>query len=292
MTTDQQTTRWTVESSQVIDLMTTLFWTDSVEPKPIIAAGLVTPDVQLAAHHANRQISERAIAAPLSSDIADIVGNLNGPEDIIYLSNPNQVTGTIWSLDEIATLAAAVPFGKLIVEESYRGFSGMSAASLVSCFDNLIVIGPSDPSSLPVESWLVESRIEKFESMIPSSAVSESAEPTVSQGRNFCEHLRTFHTESLTISQALVELGVSHHCCPTDFLLIKVADPTAVGNYLSTHRVPIENLDGYPGMKGYLRYHIHGRETNQRMLRAFSEIEQSLLTVSRQTTETASPVIA
>ena len=77
------------------------------------------------------------------------------------------------------------------------------------------------------------------------------------------------HDEALRLAVALTHLGVQCRLAAADFLLMRVASPKDAGNYLVTDKVPVENLDGYPGMKNYLRYRISSRESNDRLLAAF-----------------------
>ena len=46
-----------------------------------------------------------------------------------------------------------------------------------------------------------------------------------------------------------------------------------VGNELTRDRVPIENLDGYPAMKNYLRYRVQSRLSNDGLLDAFERMD-------------------
>jgi len=86
------------------------------------------------------------------------------------------------------------------------------------------------------------------------------------------KHLKEIHDESLRLAVELNRLKVQCRMTASDFLLIRVADTNAVGNYLARCKVPIENLDGYPLMKNYVRYQIQSAGSNDSMLDAFKKM--------------------
>ena len=77
------------------------------------------------------------LAADFSIDPADYTGRRNGG---IIFPNPNAPTGRLLPLDAIARIAEANPDSVVVVDEAYIDFGGESAISLLSRFDNLLVI--------------------------------------------------------------------------------------------------------------------------------------------------------
>jgi hypothetical protein len=71
---------------------------------------------------------------------------------------------------------------------------------------------------------------------------------------------------------SLTRQGVQNRITATDFLLMRVADPARVGNFLAKHGTPIENLRGYPGLDNYVRYVIQSPLSNDRLLNAFQRM--------------------
>ena len=79
----------------------------------------------------------------------DLTGAMSIPErldfagtKLVLLANPNAPTGTLFPLDEIRRLAAAVRDGLLAVDEAYIDFApvGSTALPLIGEFDNVVVI--------------------------------------------------------------------------------------------------------------------------------------------------------
>ena len=84
--------------------------------------------------------------------------------------------------------------------------------------------------------------------------------------------LRMLHDEMLRVSTVLTRLGIQNRITAADFLLLRVADVASVGNYLAKLRIPFDNLDGYPQLKGYLRYRVQSEMNNEELIHAFSKM--------------------
>ena len=89
--------------------------------------------------------------------------------------------------------------------------------------------------------------------------------------------MQEIHDESLRITTTLSKFGAQCRICATDFILIRIADPKSVGNYLASERIPIENLDGYPLMKNYIRYQIQSHLSNDRFISTFQKIPEEYI---------------
>ncbi len=60
--------------------------------------------------------------------------------DIIFLTNPNQISNNDFSILEMAKLCAKYPKKKFFIDESYHGFGGSSFLSLTKKFKNIYVM--------------------------------------------------------------------------------------------------------------------------------------------------------
>ncbi|MSP71890.1 MAG: histidinol-phosphate aminotransferase family protein [Myxococcales bacterium] len=58
---------------------------------------------------------------------------------LLYLVNPNNPTGVIYSPDEVSAIAAACPETLVICDEAYSEFAGVSAIGLLEAHPNLII---------------------------------------------------------------------------------------------------------------------------------------------------------
>ncbi|MFZ4738259.1 MAG: pyridoxal phosphate-dependent aminotransferase [Bradymonadia bacterium] len=58
---------------------------------------------------------------------------------LLYLVNPNNPTGVLYTRDEVATLLAACPGTLVIVDEAYSEFAGSSCIDLLHTYPNLVI---------------------------------------------------------------------------------------------------------------------------------------------------------
>ena len=106
----------------------------------LVAAGHATPDVELAAAHADIDLEEALGVSPFSSDVEAVLGAVRSPRDLVYVANPNRVTGTGFSVRDLERVAAAVPQGMLIIDEYYFDYYGVSAFLLADLYSNVLLL--------------------------------------------------------------------------------------------------------------------------------------------------------
>ena len=70
---------------------------------------------------------------------AEVVAEPDGAE-LIWVCNPNNPTGELRGLDEIAALAQAHPQAAVVVDEAYWEFAGVTCVPVVAELPNLIVL--------------------------------------------------------------------------------------------------------------------------------------------------------
>jgi len=243
----------------------------------MIAAGTVTPDIAQAAHRAEMELTEALGTSPFSGDVVAVLNAIASPADVIYVANPNRVTGAHFSTSELAEMTAAVPDGLVVVDEHFVDFFGISATELTAKHLNLVIlrsftasfsINSSDAGYLVANPWLVEVIRKSCQGKPFSRTQHRLAERTLTSHEARESRLTEVRNESLRIVQELNTIGVQGRICATNFVLLRVADPTAVGNALATAGVTVSNLDGYPQLKNYLSYQVQSQISNDRMLNA------------------------
>jgi histidinol-phosphate/aromatic aminotransferase/cobyric acid decarboxylase-like protein len=104
-------------------------------------------------------------------------------------------------------------------------------------------------------------------------ALCRTVETVLSGDQAMARRLREVHEESLRVAQSLESCGIQCRLVPADFILLRVKDPNEFGNNLARHKVAIENLDGYPQMKNYLRYRVVSPLDNDRFIRSVRKMK-------------------
>lgn len=247
----------------------------------LVAAGPVSPEIAIAADRAEYRLVETLAKSPFTGDPKIVLQSITHDHDVVYLANPNRITGANYAISDIEELAQAVPHGALIVDEYYFDFFGLSAQRLLDVYTNIIVLR-SFTASFGIYSsdagFAIASRAmtTAMKNMMVLRDVSPTIRRTIltvmgsDEAMSF--RLQEIHDEALRLTTTLTKLGVQCRITATDFLLLRVASPKDSGNFLATSRVSIENLDGYPGMKNYLRYRIESPFSNEKLIAAFSKM--------------------
>ncbi|MBU0982414.1 MAG: aminotransferase class I/II-fold pyridoxal phosphate-dependent enzyme [candidate division Zixibacteria bacterium] len=247
----------------------------------LLVAGLATPELAIAADRAGIRLAEVVGESPFVSSPNDLVAAVNAGDETIFLANPNQLTGADFARADLVRLAAAVPNGMLIVDETLFDFYGISALPLLTDCTNIVVLRSltagfgirSDESGYLVGSPAVLNVLRHDPAWSTmSNTVYRILSVTMSSGDARDKHVATIRDEALKIATHLTRLGIQNRLTATDFLLMRVADPKQTGNWLARYNVSVENLDGYPQLKSYIRYRIQSPLSNERLLTAFDNM--------------------
>ena len=263
--------------------------------------GELTPEIEIAADRADLPVKEILGQSPFVGDAEKVLECVNSPRDIIYVANPNRITGANFSLSDLEEMCQMTSEGLLIVDEYYIDLYGITARSLLERFNNVVIlrsytaaygISTADSGFLIADSKLISKISEAATVGHFSSAISKSIETALVNETVLSARLDEIHDESLRLATALRRLGLQSRITATDFVLLRVADTGAVGNYLARCRIAIENLDGYPQMSNYMRYRLQSPLTNDRLIESFGKMSPELFrmkTIDRRDTRLRRP---
>lgn len=264
-----------------IDLVSDLLTQFGGPTSRLIAAGQVTSEVAQAADRAQIELEERLSLSPFSGDPQAVIEGVSSDSDIVYLANPNRITGATYSLKDIETIANAVPAGALIVDEHFFDYYGVTALPLTETHSNVIVlrsftaafsINSADIGLVLANRLTVEKIAQAHRGSIFSKALCRTIESILTNEEAVAHRMNEVRHESLRVAQALDACGLFCRVTPTDFLLMRVADPMSFGNALAADKIAIENLHGYPQMKNYVRYRLESPLNNDHLLRVMQRM--------------------
>jgi histidinol-phosphate/aromatic aminotransferase/cobyric acid decarboxylase-like protein len=254
----------------------------------LIVAGHATPDLEIMAQRAELTVQEIIGVSPFTADPVAVLKAANRSDGCIYLSNPNRITGACFSPAELERLAGAVADGLLIIDEYYFDYFGISAARLLKRLANIVVLRPATTPSHNASTgagYLITSPAliaRCLQQGIPgqvNGATERLIQGGLIGGSALNRRLHELHEETLRLAAALTLLGAQCRITPTDYLLVRVADPKEVGNHLAWHKLTVENLDGYPGLKQYIRIPVHWPAYNDQLIAAFSRFPREIVAV-------------
>lgn len=268
-------------TSFLTELFTVLY-----EPsRRLLAVGHVSPDVGIAADRAELPIREVVGISPFDIDVDRTAEAIESPSDVLFVENPNRITGSTLSHSQLTALVKLIPEGVMIVDEFLYDLNGVTALPVLEAFENVIIIRgfcPESQATFADAGYAVGDRatISRLrdsvkESKLPPS-VRNSVLPAITDSERLTERLRHVQRESLRVARRLSRLGVQHRMTAADFLLLRVASPSHVTDRLACRRVSVENLDRFPGLENYLRYRIQSSASNDRLLEAFDSMPREL----------------
>jgi len=205
-----------------------------------------------------------------SPDLSNIAKNITGFTKLVYLVNPNNPTGTLYSLNEIKKLLQKKPKTIFLIDEAYGEFVGSTVASLTRYFPNLIV-SKTFSKAFGLASfrlgYIISSpknikEIDKIRNgkNIPMLAqiAALSALKNKSYMKKYVKEVK--QTREFTL-QRLRGLGFTVKNTPANFILIKVKDPFKFQKVLVKEKIFVRSLAHLPKMRNYIRVTIGRKKT-------------------------------
>jgi len=265
------------------DLMTQLLTYADGDGRRVITVGYVSADVAIAADRASVALTESHGASPFAGDSDQAIQTIRTGSELVYVGNPNRVTGANFGLTDLRRMSEAVPDGLLVVDEHYFDFYGITALSLPSELDNVIVIrsltapfgvGTSEAGYVVANPERIEMLGEQFDWSRISSTVYKILNTTLSNRDALTMRLKNIQDESLRLANTLSKRGIQTRISATDFVLIRVGQPRRVQSFLGRHQVQVENLDDTAVLQNYVRYRVQSKTSNDRLLKAFQRMPE------------------
>jgi histidinol-phosphate aminotransferase len=273
-----------VDSSALIpftdytEMMTALLEHVGQEKDRLLIAGHASPDVAIAAERAGLEAIEVPGTSPFVNHPEDILQASDSPNSLIYLANPNRITGSNHSLHHVSRIAQSIPDGMLILDEKYYDYYGITALPLLEQFDNIVVIRSltagfsisSDDSGCLVGSAGFMAGFRNFYQWSRiTTTMHRLLSTSLSSGAEASKRVTQVRDESLRLGNELHQMGVQNRITSADFILLRVADTNRVAASLNGNGVPVDNLESYPDLQNYLRYRIQSPLSNDSLLSTF-----------------------
>ena len=267
--------------TDLIDFLATIFNKQAHALSALTIIGHATPEILLAADKASLRVNEYINSNPFRYQENQLSSIIKSGKELVYLANPNRLTGASFSLQTIREILQSLPSGFLVVDEYYFDYFGITAKPLIAQFPNLVILR-SAAASFGIYSsdcgYAIASAmtLANFREEIMPATISTLSRrmltATVTSDDVLTLRLREIHEESLRLAKALMSLGIPSRIIATDSLLFQVRSPKDVGNELYRRNILVENLDGYPGLKGYLRYRLESPLSNDNFLASFKSM--------------------
>lgn len=195
--------------------------------------------------------------------------------DVVFVCSPNNPTGTVTPLDDVAALAAAAP-GLVILDEAYAEFTGESFVPRLDAHPNVIIVRTLSKAfrlaavrlgyALAHPGLLDELR--RVRLPYGQSAYTQLAAEIVVRNRAaVLDAVPAIVAERERVAGALAQLpGVTVFPSGANFVFFRHPDPAGLLGALSRDGIVIRDFSSTPGCPGCLRVTIGASEENDAFL--------------------------
>lgn len=220
----------------------------------------------------------RSVDFTLNSENARHFVDQNEPH-LVFLTTPNNPTGTITPLDEIVKLAqeCADVGALLVVDEAYQEFSEEpSAVTLIDKLPNIVICRTMSKAFafagarvgyLVAHPSVIDAMLLVRLPYHLSSATQALAIVALSYSRELLANVALLTKERVRMRRELERLGVASLPSGANFFLFQAGDPRALWQELLHHGILVRDV----GLPDYLRVTVGSPEENDRFITALGK---------------------
>jgi histidinol-phosphate aminotransferase len=223
----------------------------------------------------------RAIEVPFDSEFNLPAKLASTDAALTIVCNPNAPTGSFIDIDEIASLADEVS-GVVLIDEAYVDFAEGNCATLVTNFDNLIILrSMSKGYSLAglrfgyaiSQPDLITGLMKVKDSYNVDAVAIAVATAAIKDQQYFRENVEKIKKDRQELTERLRALGLEVASSAANFVLAKTnnCEASQVYDKLAKHNIYVRYFDS-PGLADRLRITIGTKEQNDKLISALEEI--------------------
>jgi histidinol-phosphate aminotransferase len=202
---------------------------------------------------------------PFTANVARLIDAIDGTTRLVYVSNPNNPTGRLYSPDDIATILERLTGGVLLVDETYYEFAGVTAAQLVDRFDNLLVARSFSKAfglaglrcGYTISSERLVDELRRFWTGRNVNALAQTAAiAALDDLPSMTRYVEEVTSARAWLVNALQSLGYEVVSSPANFVLLRVQDPSAFLDAMRRELIYIRDRSDLPQLDGFVRITI------------------------------------
>jgi len=220
------------------------------------------------------------------SKTSEIIAAISEKTKIIYLVNPNNPTGMMYTEGEIRNILKSAPEALIIVDEAYFEFCGVTVISLLKEFSNLAITRSFSKAfglaSLRCGYTLTHPQnLESINKIRIGKNINSLAQVAACKALEDCDFMQSYVAEVTTAREWLVAKFFREGFCAVatraNYILLQVAQPQAVVNFLREKNIYIRDRSMLPQMEGFVRITIGHLHLMERFWKIFQQIPTSFL---------------
>jgi histidinol-phosphate aminotransferase len=200
---------------------------------------------------------------------------------IIYLVNPNNPTGQLFSEEDLARIAEAAPQAVVLIDEAYHEFSHQTVIGLVGRYRNVIVTRTFSKlwglaavrigymvAQPPIITHLCRLYNPKSVNQIAQVAALAALED-----REYYEkYLEEVDASKQLFERWCLKRGVDFHNTSANYVLIHVEQVKEVVEALAEEGVYVRDRSSFPRLAGYFRLNLGTVDQTKEVLRRFEKV--------------------
>jgi len=216
-------------------------------------------------------------ADPFAPDVDRLLDGVDDRTRLVYVSNPNNPTGRLYTTEDLERLLRRLSDGVLLVDEAYYEFSGRTVAALLDRYDNLLITRSMSKAfglaglraGYTLSSEAIAERLRRIWNGREMNVMAQLA--AIAALDDF-EYAARYVTAVLDAREWLTcELrtrGFDAMSTPGNFILLRVADPPGLLAQLRRAGIFIRNRSDLPQLAGIVRVTVGTRPQCERFLEA------------------------
>lgn len=215
-----------------------------------------------------------------------LLNSINEKTKIVYISNPNNPTGALYTQEQVESILQQAPHALLILDEAYYEFCGTTGAALVDRYANIIVTRSfsksfglagircgyiiAHPECIKhINKVRIGKNINSLAQVAAIAALDDLA-----YTRNYIEKVNEGKKWFLNKLQASNIKAID---TPANFILVYVADPKQTTCFLEERNVYVRDRSHVNQLEGYIRITTAPVDIMERLWETFKSIPQEYI---------------
>lgn len=214
---------------------------------------------------------------PFMADPEGLLSHIDTETKMIYLCNPNNPTGVLYSQKDVRRILEALGRNPLIVDEAYYEYAGLTMSDLLDEYENLIITR-SFSKAFGLASlrcgYILSNRmvIEYIDGIRNGKDVNTLAQIGASAALDDLDYTENYvkvvQASKVWLARQLQNRGFEVILTPANYILVKVDSPRDLIASMLDQKIYIRDRSDIPQMENIVRITVGNKDQCQKLLNA------------------------
>jgi histidinol-phosphate aminotransferase len=219
--------------------------------------------------------------SPFVTNTRGLIAHIRPDTRLVYICNPNNPTGCLYSARQIEAVLRALPHGIVLVDEAYVEFSGVTVAGLLDRYEHLVIARSFSKAfglaGLRCGYILAGRRVVRYVNRLRNGKdVNGMAQVAAVAALEDLPYMRAYVDDVRRSRASLVRQlrarGFAVVSTPANFLLLRVDEPEKFIEALRARGVYVRDRSYLPQLAHYVRVTVGTLEQGRRFVAAIDEM--------------------